>query len=317
MSPSFLPLLAALATAQPTESHQALYLQARTAESEHRWAEAVAACTGAIEANPTGPRTPTCRERLAWLQARRDPDGSFRGLTALQGVRRDYRTLAPDEAVRRVVPVAEDPGVAELVRTDARVWLARDALERRNDPEAALAWTAPVLAEHTGPLRASAVGLHARALATLGRGAEALEVEAEIRVDPVNKTRRTPAETILFEQRTALAARVSAGVIALFALVSAPLAWRHGRGQHPVAWIPLLVLAGGAGLIAEQWAEGAGAATPWMALGFVGVNLLAGPALRPLTGWRRVGVAGLAACATAATTVLALVLTDTLDWVLP
>lgn len=308
-----------LALAQePAALHRQRYAEARAAESELRYADAHAACTEAIRILSNGPRAATCRARLDWLEARRDADGGYVGLRALQAVRSTYRELDPDDARARVVALRQAPGVSALVSVDAGLWLAHDALERRGDAVAALAWTEPIMAEHTGELRKRAVGLHARALAELGRVEEATAVEDEIRVLQADPTRATPVQEVVMARNQRFAAYGASAALGLFAVAALPLAWkRRDRQVRPWGLVPIGVGTLGAWWIAEAWESGAGAAAPWMFTGFAAIHLVSGPALEAAVGWQRPLIRVLALLATAAAFLLALVGTGTLAWVMP
>lgn len=300
----------------PLGRHQELYRAARSAESARNYPEAVSACEEAVAISPTGPRAATCRARLAWLEARRDADGTWASLAELQAVREAYRSLAPGEGARRVRALRDRPGVAELVWVDAGLWLGRDALDR-GDPAEALAITEPIVARHHGELRRSAVGVHTLALAAAGRLDEALVAEQEIRVAPPG-VRDTPIEQQVRARTERRWATASAVAVGAFAVVAAPLAWigRHRDGR-PWGLVPIGVAVGGAWAIGEGWTEGAAAAAPYLLLGFSAIYLIAGPALQATDArWRPV-VRALAALATLGVAVLAFYATNTLDWVTP
>jgi hypothetical protein len=320
-------LLGALAwaapPATPADAHLDLFREARDAETELRFDDAVQACAEALEVLPDGPRAPTCERRLSFLEARRDADGSFASWTLLQDVRGRARTedrsLLRDE-LRRVYG---REAVSEVVRAELEVWLARDALDRLDDPTQALPYTRSMYAEvdrlDEPRLRQQAVQLHATTLARLGRVDEAHAVEQDIRI-PSTAPRPTPVQQVVRNRWQAAAAVGCALVVGVFVLVGLPLSWRGWSARPrplPTGVIAIGVGTGGAGLLAAGWATGAGSAVPWMLAAFLAIHLVSAGALHAWRRWPpgRAGLRVLAAAATLATGYLALYGTGTLSWV--
>lgn len=299
--------------------HRDLEAAATTAERAGHAGEAVRLCTEAIAALPDGPRARRCAERVAYLEARRDADGSFAGWDALAAVRKTYGDQAPEARRSAVVALLAREGLSEATRSEAALWLAADDLDRRRDPAAALAASTPVYDARTAldeATRLRAVLLQATALAKLGRFDEASAVEEEVRVAAA-WPRATPVQAEARRQRLAFGVPVAWGLMGLFGLAALPLAAR-GLRRPSVPWglLPLLLLTGLTWLLVYQRDDAADEAFPAMTAGFVVVHALTAVA-RPATGSAALRglLAALSALATGAVAYLALHATNTLAWV--
>lgn len=301
--------------------HDAAFRAAREAEATGHYEEAIAACTRALAEAPSGARAPSCTRRNAFLSRRRDTDGGFAGWTALEEVRRGFRTLEPEVARARVAQIAESPVTSDVLRAEVAVWLAREALGR-GEPERALGFTESVreLPLSDDPPVAAQVGeLHAVALAELGRDAEAAVAEARVRVqvDP-SAARLTPVETIWRDRRQTRLAVGSGVALVGFAALSLVPAWRSVRAARlaPHGLVPLALAAGVLGGLVWLREPSVGSVVLWMFLAFSGLHLLSAAALRSVR--TRPGVASVrlgAALATFAAGYLVLWYTGTLMWV--
>ncbi|MCB9682962.1 MAG: hypothetical protein H6733_15965 [Alphaproteobacteria bacterium] len=301
------------------QRHLALAEASMKAERRGDPAEAVAACTEAVDVLPTGPRAQRCVDRLAFLAARRDTDGSYAGWQELEAVRRARRSLTQAEARGRVIALLSREGIAASTVAEATIWLASEALDMDGDPQRALDVIAPLYARRASladALRKRTVMLQARALAELGRSEEALGVETEIAV-AAPMPRPTPVQAVMHDQAVGRRNVAAAAILLGFAILAAPLAVRGARRRPvPMGLVPLWLAIGLAWWVAESWDVGAGRALLPMGAGFTGVHLLAvlartadAPAvLRGL-------VAFAAAAATFAVAWLALAFTGTLGWV--
>lgn len=279
------------------------------------------ACAQIVAAGPHD----RCARRLAWLDARRDGEGSLTLLARLEQVRLRWRDQPP-EVSRAEVEAVFDQAPPGALRADAGIWLARDALGRLNDPDLTLTHTRPLLdvdlaqgapldPTERDRLRRQAVGLHSRALAKLNRTEEAVRVEAEIRV-PSQAPRLSPVEQIARERRLGQVASLAWGAVGTFLLVALPVAVRARRIPQglPLGLIPLWIGCGGTWFLAESWAAGAGAALPWMTGGLTAIHLVSFAALsRPRVGAPVIRL--LSALASLAVVFLALYRTQTLAWV--
>lgn len=318
-----LALLCGAAHADPAH-HLASSDASRRAESEGRFGEAVASCLAALEAQPDGPRSGSCAARIQRLERRRDADGSFTGSSRLHRVRAGYRDADPDALRSEVRALYGLESLAPVVRAEVELWLASDALHRLERPAEALPYTTAAhdrLAQldQEEALQRSVVQLHALVLARLGQLQRAEAVEQAIRL-PTSAPRPTPVQQVATAQRQRDLAWACAGVLATATTLSLPpaLAGLKIRPRPlPLGVIALGVPICGAGLLAEAWARGAGAAIPWLLLGSVGIHLLSAAALSALSAAPLLrGVARLVALsATLATGYLALYLTGTLGWV--
>ncbi|MCB9665740.1 MAG: hypothetical protein H6732_16650 [Alphaproteobacteria bacterium] len=303
----------------PLEAHLEAAERSLRAESTGTASVVWEGCTQAIAALPEGPRAPRCRERLAFLDLRRDADGSWRSWDALEATRRAYRHLDPETARRRVVDLLAAEGVGPMVAAEATLWLALDSLDRRRDATEALRLTDAAWPDRhalDAHVRQRLVLTRAQALATLGRHAEALEVEAEVRVAD-GGTRRGPAEEVARRQLEARLTTASWVTLGAFLVVTTPLAIRRRRAwPMPAGLVPLVGGTGAAWLLAEGWSEGAGAALPRMGLGFVAIHLLtlAGRTAPAAAAWRALVSLG-SALATVAVAWLALESTQGIGWV--
>jgi hypothetical protein len=105
-------------------SVEARYAAARAAEAALNHAEAWEAYGEVLEAEPEGPRATAARVRREWLDARRDPDGTWRGARALDEVRRGGVDAAERRPAVEALWGASD--VAPVVRAEAGLWLALD-----------------------------------------------------------------------------------------------------------------------------------------------------------------------------------------------
>ena len=265
--------------------------------------------------------------------------GLLLGLTPSEQLESARQLAGTDrEAARALVLEVAEGGEDDVTRWDARLWMASDAL-RAGEGDAALRWTAPlwerVLADDLPPpasghrrLETRTADLHSRALASLGRTDDARTVDRTLQARDRKRTGspervEQPGAPSTELDRAAQAAQgrtrralsgVSWGVLALFLLGAAPAA-RRGLAGGSRPWGAVVVAAFallGCGL-AEAWADGAGAAAPWMVGGFVVVHLVSAYAGRGTE--RRALVGGGAALATVAVGFLALDHADTLGWV--
>jgi hypothetical protein len=272
---------------------------------EGRYAEADAPCRACATMDDF------CRGRVEWLDQRRDGDGGFDALAKLEAARRGE---AGPEAV---LAVRDDAGAPWTVRAEAAVWLA-DRAWRERDAEGAVSALDPVWPPPEGAPEAVSrrvVELRARGLAGMGRDEEARATEAAIRVGPGD--RLSPAEEVARERSRSTGTRLAAGLLAAFALVTAPLGARalaSGLRPLPLGLLPLILLLGGTWAIADAWEDGAGRMIPPLAAGLVAVHVLTLYAQVSAPAWRRVlGLSG--AVASLAVAWLALWYTDSLDLV--
>jgi hypothetical protein len=256
-SPLFVALLG-LSLAQEAgdpvawRGHQDAAARAAEAERGADPAAAVAACDEALAVLPDGPRAGWCVERRAFLDARRDPDGGFRGWRALEEARRSGADRGAQRAAIEALVAGE--GVAEATRREAWGWLADDALRRQNDPEEALRWSAPLIALPDLPLdeRRRYRIVHARALAALGRWDEARAVEAEVLVLPTGR-RPSPVDQAARDVRRRGLAEGAAGVLGALVLTAAARAGVRRPVGGARGWGPLAVGLLGAGGILVAW----------------------------------------------------------------
>ncbi|MEZ4241737.1 MAG: hypothetical protein R3F59_37435 [Myxococcota bacterium] len=300
----------------------AVFAEARRAEADQRYAEAVALCHEVVDAAPDGGRAPTCARRIAFLERRRDADGAFAGWTTLERVRATWRGAAERAALlAQVAAVADDPGVAAVVRAEAAGWLAQQALDA-GDAARAVAVTDGIVARgglgDDPAVERQVRTVRALALATLGRDAEAVATEAPIRV-PVDDAahRPTPVEQLVAERRRRWAAWAAGAVLAGFGVAAAAAVARAPRVRTPwPAGLAVVLLGvGGAGALAAGWDAAAGAPVPWLAAGLGGVHVVALLALIRLEGRARAAMRVGAALATLAAGWLALWWTGSTAWV--
>jgi hypothetical protein len=233
-------------------AHQDAAAEAAEAERRADPEAAVRACEAAVEALPDGPRSAWCRERRAFLDARRDPDGGLDGWRGLELARRGGGDRASQRAA--ILALVEGEGIGEGVRREAFGWLADDAWTRLRDPAEAWRWSAPLVALPDLPLeemRRYRI-LHARILAGLGRWEEADAVEAEVLVLASGR-RLSPVQVAQRDARRVLATRAAEGVLGLFAVSAVARAVRRRRDPVGPGGVPLVVGWGSAAAIAVAW----------------------------------------------------------------
>ncbi|MDP2304845.1 MAG: hypothetical protein Q8P18_02325 [Pseudomonadota bacterium] len=217
------------------------------ASAARDWAGAITAWQACAAADPTGRDGRYCATRAAAL-APHAADG-FAGWTALEGVRREYRTLGSDAAIVRVeAALAADPqGPAAA---SMRVWLANERARRGEDD----------------------------AVARIG---------ADLAADPgaTDAQRAFVAGRVAFDRREGQR-RVLAGVGAALGVLYTIVAL---RGPGPWRWrsaaLAALVLGAVPTVFAALYEEGIAASFAASALVVTGAVLLAGRAPR----WVSVG----------------------------
>ena len=246
----------------------------------------------------------TARERIAFLEARRDADGSLDGWQALEEVRRLYRHRPLDTSRDDVIALLGREGIAEATGWEARLWLARTALVDRKDPQEAHDLAKGLWDDRDRLpdwVRQRAGITYARSLARLGRWQDAFAVEALFAVPTApGGERLTPVGE---EQRAVLRlarrqAAVGVAGLGAAALVGAALVARR-RPPRPDGLVAILVVSALAWALAEGWEAGAGRAVPalaaaWTALHLASVAALAAP--RPV--WAAALLRAVAAAAT-------------------
>lgn len=301
---------------EPAPDPDAAWGRALQAEREGQPEALAASCRALLVADPEHRRARTCLAQLRALDARRDADGSLASWSRLEGARR-----APRDAARvDVQALWDDPATPSIVRAEAALWLAHDALERE-DPATALRLTQAMIFDPLGEpqLGRRAVDLRAAALASVGRVDEARAVQASLDPDSTGTSR---ADRIARERRRGRWAQLGGlSFLAGIALLAPGLlGWL--RAPRPRLWslIPVLVACLGAWLLAEAWQPGAGAAVPPFTAGAVALHLLTlgvGAALSGRSGsWPiRAGAGLVAATSTLGLAYVCLWWTRTLDWV--
>jgi hypothetical protein len=270
----------------PVERQERAAAAAMLAEREARPADAVAACQEAIAALPEGPAAARCGRRVAWLEARRDPDGTWSAWIALEAARR-----TPDRAAARALVDAlrAREQISEAVALEAALWVADDALRRGSGAEAVSvlsSWYERRLSFEEDA-REAVAQTYSRALAMAGRVEEARAAEAEVRVATA-APRPTPVDAVVAARWRAdgeVAAR--SGLVGFAAVALARAAWVRGPAGPPWGAVPLVVLAAAVWALAEAWEAGAGRPVPGMTAALVGVHLLAwaGRAGHGAAGW--------------------------------
>lgn len=208
-------LLLGLTRAEGEEPPGGWLAEARRAEREGRPEAEVEACRALLDGEGGGRGRAACTERLRWLEARRDEDGSFAGLAALEAARRGRGAL---EAL------VERPGTAPVVVAEARLALAREA-RRRGAAEEGLSWLAPVSAP---PAELERAWRQEEAALRLALGQEAPSAsEAQRR-----------------ERRRERIGTVGAALAGAWGLLALPLAVRGWAGRPralPLGLVPLLL----------------------------------------------------------------------------
>ncbi|MDG1481438.1 MAG: hypothetical protein P8R54_17720 [Myxococcota bacterium] len=219
---------------------------ARTAAQAGDFAGELSACTAILAGASRDRAWSRCQRRVLWLQARQDTDGSFTAMTTLSRIRHDYTRQPRSDAIAEIHAAFHAPQTAAAVRLEAGLWLARELLDNQSRPDRALSYTTPLYDVY--PEDRSLTDLHARALASVGRTAEALSIEEA--AEPIRSA--NPVEglpLLLRQQRRDRLQGVSLAVVAVFCLIAAPLALRGRRQIRLVGLVPLLGLTAGFALI--------------------------------------------------------------------
>lgn len=272
-----------------------------------------ARCTTMVAEAPPSRDRSRCVQRLAWLSARQDPDGGFRGAEALDALRSDYRSLSPEQARARAADIAAEATFGERVRQEARLWLAREALRRDAPAEArdhsSALWAAVSDGAADEAFRREIADVHTRILVAAGEPEAAAAVEAEAALLRSARPREGAPEQ-LRKQRVSRLRQASWAILAGFGLVCGPLAaagWRQARPRpRPRGLVPLAAAIGLAAGLGWLNAPEEVAVFGWLGLGAVGIHLLAlGAQLRARTRPGRVVISALAALATLAVGFLA------------
>jgi hypothetical protein len=278
---------------------------ARAAERAGAWNDAAAAYEVLAE-DGSGPAV----RRLAWLAVRRDADGDW---DALETLDRSRRGLGVEGAEGLLVQV----GAAPLVRSEAALWLAGQALDA-GDAAGAVALSDDVWAARDSlprPVLGQAVRLRADALGALGRYDEAQAVEEVLAIDT---SAQRPSRTDRIERAARhQAIGVASGLVAtLVVLGLLPGAWRGWRllpRPRPWGLVPLVLLLLGTAVIVELRDDGTGRWGLPLTLGAVGLHLLSAGAARGQGRLARTVVGVAAAVATLAVAWICLWKTDTLS----
>lgn len=246
-------LLLALLPAFAAESPDDLLAKARAAERSGDVVLEREVCRSLLaEAAESAPAL-RCRQRLDWLRAREDADGSLRTLSAFMAARR-----APADAQGEVEALVQTPGLPPALEAELHAWLASSALSR-GDPQRALQSAERALA--ADPELASARRQRSQALAALGRWEEA---EASEAAGPTRSAR--PREGVQLLRAQAWSRRLNAASwLALlgFVLPSLPLArrgWAQRGGLEPAGLLPLSAATLGSAALAGAWTPSVGLA---------------------------------------------------------
>lgn len=285
-------------------AHADTLADARAAERTGAWNDAAAAY-GVLAAEGSGP----ARRRLDWLAVRQDPDGDWDGLEALDRSRRGGGAHA-------ALAVRQDAEVAPLVRHEASLWLAGQALDA-GTPADALGLTEDPWQARAGlprPVLGQLVKLRAAALADLGRFDQAREVEALLAVQTtaVRPSATDRTQRAARHQAISVASGLVGGVLLLALLPAAIRGWSRAPRPRPWGLLPLLVLLGGTAALVEGRAPGA--ARWWLPLsvGAAVVHLVSAGAGRGRGRAGRLAVGLAAGTATLVVAWLSLWATDSL-----
>ena len=270
----------------------------REAQRARDFAGELAACEAVLDSGIRDRTWARCARRIPWLTARKDTDGSFSGLTALDRVRQQYTTQPRESAIAQVSAIFDAPRTAATVRLEAGLWLAREHLDVQGDAEAALSITAPLWIEY--PEDRALADLHARSLATLGRTDEARAVEEA--AHPIRSAEPQEGLPLLLrQQRRERLHHISLAVVAAYLIVSLPLALQGRQRIRLAGLYPLLGIIGAFALLAGLREPAVLPTFAWigLALGLIhlltsGASAAAAPRLRLILGILA-GLASLAA----------------------
>lgn len=220
-------------------------VSARRAQRDGDPAAEHAACSAVLEGDASPASTRACTERMAWLAARRDADGTWRGLRLLERARRG------DPVRPQLERLVNDTRLALPVVMETQLWLARadlnnGALDAALDRTTAL-WT-QVEAQPETPTARQVAALHAQVLARSGRLGEAESTEAHL----ADRRSSNPREGVAQERRIQRRARlttVSWGIWVGGLAGALPAAWRarteRGRFEGLLAlWVVGLGMGG-------------------------------------------------------------------------
>ncbi len=228
-------------------------------------------------------------QRADYLRARRDPDGSFTSLAALEEMRRaqptDDRLVAFERATRDMPPGS--------VRDDALFLLAESWFRRRDNPARALPIYEALAASPTlSSARRRTVGVaRAEANAALGQTSAALRTLSDEGLSETFEGRALEAEVARARMRMAAAVIFCLALVSLLALawpIRHPrqtfgrLSWKQAAAAAYVLTVPAI--------IAELYEPATGDAFLYyaaVALPLLALAVLAAPSLSPARVTRR------------------------------
>lgn len=255
-------------------------LAARAAflESQAQASEALLLWAQVADDPEAGIRAIHARERVAFLESRRDLDGTLTGWERLQQARLEFEATGSDGARQRILGLLSAEGLAPVTSAEARLWLARDALIRRKDPQAAHDLARPLWEDRDQwpTWVGQRAGItYTKALARLGRWEEAIAIQEGFRVPAPGAPRPTPVDEVRRDLDLERRREIGWFVLGASTLgLLAPLARLRERPPIPWGLLPLGLALLVAWAIAEGWEQGAGAAVPDFAKGVLGLHVI-------------------------------------------
>ena len=190
-------------------------------------------------------RKAQCRKRIAYLEGRIDPDGSFACLKTLWEVQQRYAQLEADFRWETVFELQQGETCSVVMHADLILWLIPEGVKQRKEDEALVLLDSLKLDDLTSTQKRKIQRLRVDLLARLGRFEEAKALELE---SSIPRSAR-PSEGVHQrekEMRRVFLGEVSRLGVGLFVLVNIPMAiwtiYQRGIGSWRGWWVSLILV---------------------------------------------------------------------------